>query len=416
MKVLINAYACAPNRGSEPGMAWNWIINLANYCELYIITEGEWKEEIERELSILPFREKIHFYYNPVSERIRKICWNQGDWRFYIYYSNWQKKTLKIAESIVKEQRIDIVHHLNMIGFREPGYLWKIDKPFIWGPIGGLNFIPLEYMGSLGIKDTLLYTLKNAINYLQTKTHPRVLKAVKKASFLISASQNSILAFQQLFKRDSVLINETGCYIDLNKPKINSLKSSGLFKILWVGRFIPTKYLGMALQSIAEIKHLEGIEFHIVGDGIGKKNTDYWKKYAEKLGIQSICFWHGLIPHNHVQILMKESDLFLFTSIAEGTPHVVLESIANNLPILCFNTCGQGDVVNEKVGYKIEMTNPKKSISEFASKIKLLYNDRELLNALSENCNVRQRELTWELKAIQMVKLYKKAIEDYPQN
>ena len=27
--------------GSEPGMAWNWVNNLAKFCELYIITEGE---------------------------------------------------------------------------------------------------------------------------------------------------------------------------------------------------------------------------------------------------------------------------------------------------------------------------------------------------------------------------------------
>ena len=25
-------------------------------------------------------------YYNPVSKEIRKMCWNQGDWRFYKYY------------------------------------------------------------------------------------------------------------------------------------------------------------------------------------------------------------------------------------------------------------------------------------------------------------------------------------------
>ena len=30
MKILINAYACSPGMGSEPGMAWNWVSNLAN--------------------------------------------------------------------------------------------------------------------------------------------------------------------------------------------------------------------------------------------------------------------------------------------------------------------------------------------------------------------------------------------------
>ena len=45
LSILINAYACSPNMGSEPGMAWNWCVNLAKYCELYIITEGEFQEK-----------------------------------------------------------------------------------------------------------------------------------------------------------------------------------------------------------------------------------------------------------------------------------------------------------------------------------------------------------------------------------
>ena len=45
--ILINAYACSPGMGSEPGMAWNWCVNLARYCELHIITEGEFKDKIE---------------------------------------------------------------------------------------------------------------------------------------------------------------------------------------------------------------------------------------------------------------------------------------------------------------------------------------------------------------------------------
>ena len=36
MKILINAYACSPGMGSERGMAWNWVSNLANIFELYI--------------------------------------------------------------------------------------------------------------------------------------------------------------------------------------------------------------------------------------------------------------------------------------------------------------------------------------------------------------------------------------------
>ena len=104
--ILINAYACSPGMGSEPGMAWNWCVNLAKYCELHIITEGEFRKKIEAELPTLPQGKNMHFYYNPVSEEIRRMCWNQGDWRFYFHYNKWQQKTLAIAKQIIKEQSV----------------------------------------------------------------------------------------------------------------------------------------------------------------------------------------------------------------------------------------------------------------------------------------------------------------------
>ena len=93
INVLINAYAVSPNWGSEPGLGWNWVTNLAKYCNVYVITEGEWKQEIEAAVEKLPQKDNLHFYYNPLPDRIRKMCWNQGDWRFYKYYRQWQEKT-----------------------------------------------------------------------------------------------------------------------------------------------------------------------------------------------------------------------------------------------------------------------------------------------------------------------------------
>ena len=112
LSILINAYACSPNMGSEPGMAWNWCVNLANHCELHIITEGEFRDKIDAVLPTLPQGKNMHFYYNPVSDRIRSMCWNQGDWRFYIHYEQWQRKTLEIAKTILKKNHIDIIHQL----------------------------------------------------------------------------------------------------------------------------------------------------------------------------------------------------------------------------------------------------------------------------------------------------------------
>ena len=78
ISVLINAYACSPHWGSEPGMGWNWIVALSRYCEIYVITEGEWREKIETALKDLSTSERIHFFYLPVKPYIRRMCWNQS--------------------------------------------------------------------------------------------------------------------------------------------------------------------------------------------------------------------------------------------------------------------------------------------------------------------------------------------------
>lgn len=107
---------------------------------------------------------------------------------------------------------------------------------------------------------------------------------------------------------------------------------------------------------------------------------------------------------------MQKSDIFFFTSIAEGTPHVVLEAIGNNLPVLCFNTCGQGDCVNENIGIKIELSNPEQSIQEFSSILNDLEKKRYSLQMMSEKCKQRQIELSWTEKALQMLNLYNNSI------
>lgn len=404
ISVLISAYACSPNMGSEPGMAWNWCVNIAKYCELHIITEGEFRNKIEEILPTLPQSKDMHFYYNPVSEEIRKMCWNQGDWRFYKYYKEWQWKTYLMAKDICKDTHIDILHQLNMIGFREPGYLWKIEGiPFVWGPVDAKESFPIAYLDGASIKTKLFMWLKNSITKFQLKYSIRVHKAAKRASYVVSASSNSQLSFKKYFNIDSPLLNETGCYVQEYSIKDKSEKE--LFDVLWVGKLDFRKQLSLAIRSIAETNN-KNIKLHVVGGG----DNSYYLGLAKKLKIENQCVWHGAVSHDEVQTIMQNCDVFFFTSVAEGTPHVVLEAIANNLPVVCFNTCGQGDSVNSNVGIKIELSNPKKSIKEFSKILNEQENNRELLYGMAQNCKARQKELSWDRKAQNMIELYNKAL------
>lgn len=409
LKVLISAYAVSPITGSEPGMAWNWIINLALHCKVFVITEGEWRANLETEVSNLPQGSNITFYYNPVNEKVRRICWNQGDWRFYYYYKNWQKKTLIMAQDIIRSQNIDILHQLNMIGFREPGFLWKINGlPFIWGPIGGMENFPIDYLESALIKQKIFVRLKNQLNIIQSKYSRRVIKAINRADKLIAAVEGVKDKIELYHNKKVVLLSETGCYVN-NAETAQDLKEKNFFDVIWVGKFDFRKQLGLALQTIAKVKYLKGLQFHIIGSG-SQREISYYKNLAKQTGIEDICIWHGSISNAKVLEIMRKSDLLFFSSIMEGTPHVVLEAIGNNLPVLCFNTCGQAESVNSDVGIKIELTSCNVSVNDFAEKLIYLYENREVLDNMSESCFQRQKELSWQNKASHMLDIYKSVL------
>ncbi len=56
LKVLISAYACEPNKGSEPEVGWQWALQMAKYHEVTVLTRTNNRAGIERELVVLDGR------------------------------------------------------------------------------------------------------------------------------------------------------------------------------------------------------------------------------------------------------------------------------------------------------------------------------------------------------------------------
>ncbi len=399
--------------GSEPGMAWNWVVNLARHCELYIITEGEFRERIEAAVPALDQGKNMHFYYNPVSAKIRKMCWNQGDWRFYKYYREWQWKTYLMARNICQKEQIDVLHQLNMIGFREPGYLWKLTKeigvPFVWGPIGGLKQFPTAYLKGADLKMKIFMKLKNYLNVWQLKHNKRVTEAFGTARLLVSSIPDSYRAIKKYKGLESVIIPETGCFLSEEDIPTERFEEKE-FHVMWVGKFDFRKQLPLALRAIA-IADIPHVILDVYGSGTAEQVSEA-KCLAKELGIGDKVVWHGNQPNAVVTDAMKHSHLFLFTSVSEDTSTVVLEAVSYHLPVVCFDACGMAAVIDDKIGRKIPLSNPMQSVRDFAKVLTELERNRDLLRQMSENCKQRQQELSWKEKAKTMVEWYEKTIRN----
>ena len=424
--------------GSEQGMGWNWISNIAKICEVFVITESEYEnvnsrlaENCEQYGITKEQCDRMHFYFVPAGEteeesaKIRSMCWNQGTWSFYLKYAKWQEKALAIARNIIDEleksgSKIDIMHQLNMAGFREPGMLYKINDerirqgrkriPLIWGPMTGYGSIPFPFMLSGGLKFTAFYSLKNTLNILQLIMQPRVRKMVKYSDKLIAATPEMKNGIDKFYNVDIEHINETGCVIKNDETSFVKTFSKEGFKVLWVGRFMYTKQLEIALKVMGQLTDLKNLEFHIVGKGFTEEETQAMRAKAVEYGAEKICHWHGQIPNSEVHKLMRESDIFFFTSIFEATSTVILEAIQNGLPIVCFDRCGFGPIVDETIGMKIPCKSPKQAVRDFVTVINYLYHHREVLPSMSANCKSKRQELSWDNKMTRLMSFYKKLV------
>ncbi|MFV0590661.1 MAG: glycosyltransferase family 4 protein [Draconibacterium sp.] len=397
LKVLINAYACAPRKGSEPGMAWNWIVQLSKHCRLHVITEGEWQQEIEEALLNLPQGKNIKFYYNPVSAQIREICWNQGDWRFYYYYRKWQKGTLQIAKDIISKNKIDLIHQLNMVGYREPGLLWQIpDIPKVWGPVGGFGEIPNNYLGLFAKSSAYKQRIKQLINRYQVKL-PYIKQPIKEVDRVVACNSDAKYVLQKYVSYPIQVISEVGAKVPENTV-VTKRKDTNTLKIAWVGKNDSRKALSLALTVMQNI-HSSNIQLHIYG--VAKSAIE---NTAES--VRDNVIFHGWLPLNQVHEALSQSDILLFTSLHEASGTAVLEALSFGLPVICHDTCGMADSINESCGLKIEMISVEHSIKQFSNVIEELNKSRVKLHELSKGALNQANKLSWENNAKKMIDIY----------
>ena len=404
LRILISAYAVSPDRGSEPGMGWNWCRVIAGFAEVHIITEGEFREQIEAALPQIPEGKRMHFYYLPVSERIRKMCWNQGDWRFYFYYRKWQKRALEQARSLCTQQHFDLIHQLNMVGYREPGFLYRIQGvPIVWGPISRLESAPTVYFKH-SPKDYAKILIKNWLNALQRQFHPRVHRMIRRASCILASSREDAWWLHHFHASNVFVTTETAS--GWNQYQSNDVSGNPYHPsktLLYVGKIVPWKQPDLAIRTLSLLP--PDVCLVMAGDG-SDAYVQYCRRLVDEHDLKGRVVWLGQVPHERIPDLMHEADLFFFTSVIEATSTVILEAISAGLPIVCFDTCGFGPLITPDIGRKIPLSRPSQSIRDFASEILSLLNDPIHLQQMRKAALEKAQTLSWEEKRKQLETIY----------
>ncbi len=408
LKIVISAYACSPYKGSEPGVGWGFVRALAMHHDLWVITEKEkFQTEIEEYLQGNPeFAAHVNFYFiqKKRNRPLRKI-WPPS---YYWYYRKWHLMAYHKAEQLHSEINFDVAHQLTMVGFREPGYLWQLNIPFVWGPIGGMGYFPWRFLTTVGLKGAVYYSGYNCLNYLQSHFCQRPRKAAQSAQqALITATPENQEEVLKNWKCNSLVMSEVGlpCTISSN---ISYRRDSEYLKIVWTGLHTPRKALELALRGLSRLGPEIKFEFNILGKG---EKTEQWQSEARQLGINERCYFHGWLPRQEALEVMRAGHVLLITSLRDLTSTVTIEALALGLPVICLDHCGFSHVISPECGIKIPVSSPKQVVADIARAITKIWESESLRRKLAFGALQRARDFAWDKKAKKISKLYFEAAD-----
>lgn len=402
LKVLVSAYACEPNRGSEPGVGWNWAKQIAKFAEVWVITRTNNQDVIDEALRQTP-EPSLHFTYVDIPRWAR--FWKKRQTGVHFYYMLWQLLVYFRARELDSVLNFDLSHHVTFGVYSAPGAVAFLPFPFIWGPLGGVDTVPKLSMRVLGVRGSVYELLRGIYHNTRFRYDPFVRMTFSRARAIICRTSQTN-AFLQKFTCSKQLMT----MIETGSPHITSphrvFRNPHIcFTVFSVGRLIPWKGFYLTVKAYARFSrsyHASLLE--IAGDGYDIRRLT---KLVEKDGVLHRVRFLGQIHRSEVMMKLEDCDVFIYTSLREGGAWVIMEAMAAGKPIICLNHSGVGEMVADECGIKVEPKNHVQIINDLAHALLKLATEPELRIKMGEAGRKRVMEhYTWEKKGAFIRKVY----------
>ncbi len=133
---------------------------------------------------------------------------------------------------------------------------------------------------------------------------------------------------QKGFNNDKCIVIQN-CFPNISP--FTERPNSAVKTIITVGRFDPVKDYETAIKTVSTVYSKNpNIRYIIVGYGALEKGVRQW---VNQYGIQDITDIY--INPSNIQELLMGADIFLSTSLYEGTSNAVMEALNASLPVVC---------------------------------------------------------------------------------
>ncbi|ALF54788.1 glycosyl transferase family 1 [Nostoc piscinale CENA21] len=399
MKVLVSAYACRPNMGSDPGIGWNTINELAKKHQVWVLTRKDNYPFIEAEIKpkSIPGLEFIYFDL-PGAE-----YWKKGVGLIYLHYYLWQIQAYFVGRKLHNNIGFNIVHHVSYVTYNYPSFLSFLPVPFIWGPVGGGESAPRTFWQDFHLRGKIYEVIRNLIRWTREKD-PFVSFTAKKSFLAWGMTQDTAEKLKKLGAANVKVFSPVG----LSQQEIDCLAQSSLTKtapviFLSIGRLLHWKGFYLGLKAFAQA-NLTDAEYWIIGDGPDLK---YLQALTEKLGItQQVKFW-GKLPREKIFQLLGESHVLVHPSLHESGGFVCMEAMAAGRPVICLDLGGPALQVVEETGFKISAHTPEQTVRDLATAMTCLAQNNELRLRMGSVARKLAREnFSWEVKSQVLAQTY----------
>lgn len=423
LRVLIAAHEFSSDQGSECAVGWNIATRLAAFHDVTVLCAdgpprgpGAYRTAVSEyfeEHGTIPglavvFVEQppLSVMYGRINGKLLALTHGAGmQPLWFMGLNGWHHEAFRAARALGWEN-FDVVHQLTPVNFLRPGYLWRSNVPFFWGPIAGMYMVPGSFSRSTGLKSYLFQTLRSLVIAGEVRT-PRFKRVVQRAERIWTVTGDERRTVDSIASGTAVAMIESAPPPGI-AGHVRQYDGKRPLSIFWAGRHDAPKALPLLLHAIAHLPQPERVALNVTGEG---PQTKRWQALAEELSLTNVT-WLGHLPsRDEAWRAMGQADVFVHSSIKEGTPMVVLEAMASGLPVICHDVCGMAVAVDAGCGIKVPCENPARSARGFRDAIEGLLRDPASVEKLSEGALRRASELSWDAKVKEIAKAYVRCVE-----
>ncbi len=405
LKILISAYACEPNLGSEIGVGWHWVLEMSKYFDLWVLTRESNRASIEGWLAENTLENTPTFVYYDLPQKLR--FWKKGLRGVRTYYMLWQRLTNRLVKETMQQNDIKIYHLLTY-----GNALWSVSsygqkQTFIWGPTSAGTFVPQDFTKYYGLKNKA----KEAAQRLMAKTlkfNCGFKSRCRDAKIILCKTEQTIQSIPEKYRSKATVFTDVA--IDLfDTSKYISAQKDNTTRYLAVGRLDSWRGFDLMIEAFAKaLKQNSNLHLDILGKGSDRERLE---QMIARLDLKEHVALKGHVSREEYYQYMADCDVVVNPTLKEGAVTTAFDSMSFAKPLICIDTGGYTRYFNDEYAVVLKIESRAQTIESLAEAMVCL-TDSQLRGEMDAKIEAIRNDFVWERKGEQIRDIILQNIND----